>query len=90
MSHVLNEFKQQSDAKYVTFDPTNASHLLAYSEIRYSGRQLNKYRFFLEHPYKDVVSMMQNRIVDQYLKNFVERQTMLDLTWVDDLNKDAI
>ena len=75
MTSILKSLKEKNESKFVEFDAKNAEHMVAFVALRYSGRQLPSLRFFLEHPYKDVVTMMQNKIVEAYLNGETFRAT---------------
>jgi hypothetical protein len=72
MTQVLNILMKEQQNKYQHFDPKNTNHLKAYKSLRFDGRQLPDYRFFVEEPYLDVFSMMQAKICDTYISEAVK------------------
>lgn len=71
MAQVLNVLMKEQQNKYQHFNPKNKDHLRAYKSLRFDGKQLPEYRFFIEDPYVDVVSMMQAKICDTYISEVV-------------------
>lgn len=59
-SNVLIRFNKTVDV--VEFDATKPDHLEAYTYLTKYGRQHPFYRFMVEHPYTDVLSMMAAKI----------------------------
>jgi hypothetical protein len=52
----------------VNFDPKSRAHLIAYRQLRTSGRQ-TELRFSLDKEYDNVVTMMNHKIIEEYLQN---------------------
>jgi hypothetical protein len=50
------------------FDPKSRVHLSAYTQMRKMGRQTT-IRFHLEKDFDNVVSMMNYKIIEQYLRD---------------------
>lgn len=52
----------------VKFDPKSQAHLIAFADLRVTGKQSPNYRFELEQPYNNVVTMMNQKIIDTFLE----------------------
>lgn len=68
---VLSNLAKRQQDSFVTFDPQNAEHMAAYVMLTNSSAQRGqhpKLRFHLEHPYLDVISMMNAKIGRAYIK----------------------
>ena len=51
----------------VKFDPRCQAHLLAFADLRATGKQHPTLRFELEQPFSNVVTMINQKIIDHYL-----------------------
>lgn len=67
MAQILNTLNKEILNKYQKFDPDNKEHVIAYKMLRYDGRQHPKYRFHLEEPFLDVLTMMMYRLAEKHM-----------------------
>ena len=69
MAQILNTLQKEIANKYQVFDPNNPVHVESYYNLRYNGKQLDV-RFSLEEPFYDVISMMQFKMAEEWVKKF--------------------
>ena len=61
----LKKFMKEVLAKQEVFDPTSKLHLQSYYALKYEGKKVRS--FELEHPFVDVLHMMEHKISRQVL-----------------------
>lgn len=76
----MKQFKISTFQKMkVIFDPSNPAHMEDYYNFRKHKSWGLGCSYILEFPYLDVPTMINNKIVDHFLKEFANEQTE-DLT----------
>ena len=61
----LRKFMKELVSKQEVFDPSYKPHLYAYYALKYEGKKVRS--FELEHPFIDVLHMMEHKIARQTL-----------------------
>lgn len=57
----------------ITFDPTNKSHRLDFAGFLKYSNWRNGCRYLLEDPYKDIPSMIKDKLIEFYMADLTSR-----------------
>ena len=57
----------------IAFDPSNRKHRLDYAQFLRYNNWKNGCQFFLEEPYMDIPSMINDKLVHYYLQPLMEK-----------------
>ena len=57
----------------VPFDPNNREHLLDYAEFLKYNNWRSGCKFLLEEPYEDIPTMVRRKLVEHFMKSYVEQ-----------------
>lgn len=66
-------FTMAKQFERVEFDPSNKEHLKDYAHFLETSNWKNGCRYLLEQPYCDIPTMINNKLVRHWVKNFTKR-----------------
>jgi hypothetical protein len=70
---LLYHKKSYSPPTRVPFDPANREHLLDYAEYLKYNNWRSGCRFLLEEPYQDIPTMVRRKVVEHFMKSYIDQ-----------------